>query len=48
MISDIFHVIYDALLQIIAQLVIDISAAAVARMLDLRIIPVVFLARRVP
>ncbi len=43
MISDIFHVIYDALLQIIAQLAIDISAAAVARMLDLRIIPVVFL-----
>ena len=48
MISDIFHVIYDALLQIIAQLEIDISAAAVARMLDLRIIPVVFLSRRVP
>ena len=48
MISDIFHVIYDALLQIIAQLEIDISAAAVARMLDLRIIPAVFLARRVP
>lgn len=48
MISDIFHVIYDALLQIIARLEIDISAAAVARMLDLRIIPVVFLSRRVP
>lgn len=48
MISDIFHVIYDALLPIIAWLEIDISAAAVARMLDLRIIPVVFLSRRVP
>lgn len=48
MISDVFHVIYDALLQIIARLEIDISAAAVARMLDLRIIPAVFLARRVP
>lgn len=30
MISDVFHVIYDALLQIIARLEIDISAAAVA------------------
>ena len=40
--------IYGALLRIIAQLEIDISAAAVARMLDLRIIPAVFLARRVP
>ena len=39
MISDIFHVIYDALLPIIARLEIDISAAAVVRMLDLRIIP---------
>ena len=39
MISDIFHVIYDALLPIIAWLEIDISAAAVVRMLDLRIIP---------
>ena len=48
MISDIFHVIYDALLPIIARLEIDISAAAIARMLDLRIIPAVFLARRVP
>ena len=42
MISDIFHVIYDALLPIIARLEIDISAAAVVRMLDLRIIPSVF------
>lgn len=48
MITDVFHVIYDALLPIIAWLEIDISAAAVARMLDLRIIPTVFLARRVP
>lgn len=48
MISDIFHVIYDALLQIIARLEIDISAAAIVRMLDLRIIPAVFLARRMP
>ena len=48
MISDVFHVIYDALLQIIARLEIDISAAAIARMLALRIIPAVFLARRVP
>ena len=48
MITDVFYVIYDALLPIIAWLEIDISAAAVARMLDLRIIPAVFLARRVP
>lgn len=48
MISDVFHVIYDALPQIIARLEIDISAAAVAWMFDFRIIPAVFLARRVP
>ena len=29
MISDVFHVIYDALLQIIARLEIDISVAAI-------------------
>lgn len=48
MISDVFRVVYDALLQIIARLEIDISVAAVVWMLDLRIIPAVFLAHRVP